>query len=202
MQEIIRLQSLVPDRLRSLVKVERAANTKSKLLMNHRIKRDRYLIQVDLHQWRSIDVDLRNLLFWHELARIENGSIVGNRSTYIALIAGLSLSLIDLATTQNIGMLVSTLLIAGLAGFRIYQNQLGEQHLRQLTTADRDAIELAVEFGYDRDTARQLLKSAMSQAQAEFWGDRSTRSAARLQVLSLVDNVELSRDFNSKYISY
>jgi Protein of unknown function (DUF3318) len=196
MPEIIRLQSLVPDRLRSIVKVERAANSKPKLLMTHRIKRDRYLIQVDLRQWLSIDIDLRNLLFWHELARIANGSIVCNRSTYIALIAGLSLSFIDLATTQNIGMLVSTLLVAGLAGFRIYQNQLGEQHLRQLTTADRDAIELAVEFGYDRDTARKLLKSALSQAQAEFVGDRSTRYAARLQVLSLVNEVELSRDFS------
>jgi hypothetical protein len=196
MQEIIRLQSLVPDRLRSLVKVDRATDPKSKLSITHRIKRDRYLIQIDLRQWLSIDLDLRNLLFWHELARIANGSIVGNRSTYIALVAGLSLSSIDLATTQNIGMLVSTLLVAGLAGYRIYQNQLGEQHLRQLTTADRDAIELAVEFGYDRDTARQLLKSALSRSQVEFWGDRSTRSAARLQVLSLVDKVELSRDFN------
>ncbi len=193
MLEIIRLQSLIPDRLRSTVTIERATDPKAKLLTIYRIKRDRYLIQVALRQWRSIDVDLQNLLFWHELARIENGTIVGNRSTYIALIAGLSLSLIDLATTQNIGMLVSALLVAGLAGFRIYQNQLGEQHLRQLTTADRDAIELAVEFGYDRDTARQLLKSALSQA--EFLGDRSTRYAARLQVLSLVNKVELSRDF-------
>ena len=184
MQEIIRLQSLVPARLRSIVKVDRAADSKSKLLMTQRIKRDRYLIQVDLPQWRSIDMDLRNLLFWHELARIENGAIGCSRSTYIALIAGLSISSIDLATTQNIGMLVSTLLIAGLAGFRLYQSHWGEEHLRKLTTADRDAIELAVEFGYDRDTARELLKSALSQTQAA--GDRSTRYAARLQVLSLV----------------
>ncbi len=193
MQEIKRLQSLVPDRLQNIVKADRAIDPRCKLLLTQRMDRDRYLIRVDLCQWQSLNVDLQNLLFWHELARIENGSIVCNRSTYITIAVGLGIGSIDLLT-QNVGMLVSALLVAGLAGFRIYQNKLGEQHLRQLTTADRDAIELAVEFGYDRATAKELLKSALSQTQAS--GDRSTRYGARLQVLSLASEVELSRGFN------
>jgi hypothetical protein len=119
-------------------------------------------------------------------SRIDNGSICLHRSTYSTLAASLGLGLIDLPT-QNIGMLVSALLIAGLAGYKLYQTQMGEQHLRQLTTADRDAIDFAVEFGYERQTACELLKSAISQTQKLLSrsGIRSTRYAARLQVLSL-----------------
>jgi Protein of unknown function (DUF3318) len=149
MQEITRLKSLIPDRLQQTVRIECSIDALPKLLVTRRLARDRYLIQLDGRKWKSIDLDLRNLLFWHELARIDNGSICCHRSTYITLAASLGLGLLDLPT-QNIGMLVSALLIAGLAGYKLYQHQMGEQHLRQLTTADRDAIDFAVEFGYDR----------------------------------------------------
>jgi hypothetical protein len=185
MYEIERLRSLVPDRLRNIIKIDRAKDVNLKLLLTRRIDRSMYLIHIDLRSWQSLDVDLRNLLFWHELARISNGSIYSNRSIYLAIAAGLGIGLVDLPT-HNIGILVAALLIAGLAGFKLYQNQVGERHLRQLATADRDAIELAVEFGYDRHQARKLLGSAIYQAQTKLAGDRSTRSAARLQVLNLV----------------
>jgi Protein of unknown function (DUF3318) len=186
MQEISRLRSLIPARLQDLVKIDRVEPSERTLLMTKRVACSEYAIAIDWQRWRYLSVDLRNLLFWHELARIENGTIVSLRSTYITLLSGLGLSLIDLPT-QNIGILVASLSIAGLAGFRLYQQRFGEEYLRQLTTADRDAIELAVEFGYERSTARELLKSALSQTQVD--RDRSIRYAARLQVLSLVDNV-------------
>jgi hypothetical protein len=187
MPEITRLKSLTPDRLQQTVQIECSIDALPKLLVTRRIDRDRCLIQFDRCKWQSLDLDLRNLLFWHELARIDNGSICCHRSTYITLAASLGLGLIDLPT-QNIGMLVSALLIAGLAGHKLYQHQLGEQHLRQLTTADRDAIDFAVEFGYDRLMAYELLKSAISQTQTKLFsrsGIHSTRYAARLQVLNL-----------------
>jgi Protein of unknown function (DUF3318) len=186
MQEITRLKSLIPDRLQTMVQIECSIDDQSKLLVTRRINRDRCSIQFDGRRWQFLDLDLRNLLFWHELARIDNGSICVHRSTYLTLAASLGLSLIDLPT-QNIGILVSALLIAGLAGYQLYQSQIGEQHLRQLTRADRSAIDFAVEFGYDRQTACELLKSAISQAQKLLSrsGIRSTRYAARLQVLSL-----------------
>lgn len=58
-------------------------------------------------------------------------------------------------------MLVAALLVAGLASFRLYQKYLGEQNLRKLTTADRAAIDLAVEFGCERQMAREILRSAI-----------------------------------------
>jgi hypothetical protein len=194
MPEITRLKSLIPDRLQQTVQIECSIDPQPKLLVTRRIARDLCLIQFDLRRWQSLDLDLRNLLFWHELARIDNGSICCHRSTYITLAASLGLGCIDLPT-QNIGMLVSALLIAGLAGYKLYQNQLGEQHLRQLTTADRDAIDFAVEFGYDRQMASELLKSAISQTQTKLFsrsGIHSTRYAARLQVL----NLSLGKDLN------
>ncbi len=195
MLETKRLQLLIPSDLQAAIKIERSRDLPSygrnrrsrKVLKTRRLERDRYAIEIDLAHWQSLAVDLRNLLFWHEIAKIENGAMLSNRSTYLTLLSAASISSIDLAT-QNITMLVSALSIAGLAVFRLYQNHWGEQHLRKLTTADRDAIELAVEFGYDRDTARELLKSALSQTR--FSADRSTRSLARLQVLSLVSGGE------------
>jgi hypothetical protein len=99
--------------------------------------------------------------------------------------AGVSIASIDLFA-QNIGLLTTSLLVVGLASFRLYQRHIGEHHLQQLTTADREAIELAVEFGYDRDIACDLLKAAIktttSHSPNRFSRDRS---ATRLQVLSL-----------------
>jgi hypothetical protein len=187
MPKITRLKSLIPDRLQQTVQIECSIDALQKLLVTRRINRDRYLIQLDGRKWQSLDLDLQNLLFWHELARIDNGSICCHRSTYITIAASLGLGCIDLPT-QNIGILVSVLLIAGLAGYKLYQHQLGEQHLRQLTTADRDAIDFAVAFGYDRQMAYELLKSAISQTQTKLSsrsGIHSTRYAARLQVLNL-----------------
>lgn len=184
MHEIQRLRALIPPRLHKLGKIDLVMGATAKLLVTRRLERDRWLMQIDLRQWQSLTEDLQNLLFWHELARIEHGSIASCRSTYFTLFIGLGIGVIDLPT-QNIGILASALLIAGLAGFRIYQDRWGERHLRQLTTADRAAIELAVEFGYDRATARELLKSALNQTKSS--GDRSTRYTARLQVLSLAN---------------
>ena len=187
MREVQRLQLLIPDRMQSFVQISQSTKLQPKSIETRRIDRNLCSIAIDLQRWQTLDLDLRNLLFWHELARINHGSITSTRSTYITLAVALGIGLIDLPI-QNIGMLVAALLIAGLAGFRLYQHRLGEQHLRQLTTADRDAIELAIEFGYDRVEACELLKSAISQTQTSGLSPTakcSTRSAARLQVLSL-----------------
>jgi hypothetical protein len=128
---------------------------------------------------------VRNLLFWHEVARIKTGAIGSDRSKYIAITTGLGIASIELFT-QNIGLLATSLLVAGLAGFRLYQKHVGERYLQRLTAADRDAIDLAVEFGYDREIARELLEAAIQTTARTATSKLSRdRSAARLQVLSL-----------------
>jgi Protein of unknown function (DUF3318) len=133
----------------------------------------------------SVNIDVRNLLFWHEVARIKTGAIGSDRSKYIAITTGLGIASIELFT-QNIGLLATSLLVAGLAGFRLYQKHVGERYLQRLTAADRDAIDLAVEFGYDREIARELLEAAIQTTARTATSKLSRdRSAARLQVLSL-----------------
>jgi Protein of unknown function (DUF3318) len=184
-QEIERLKLLIPIELRDVIDLAVSTDVRGSLIETHRIKDRRCQIRIDLLRWRSLDLDLQNLLFWHEVARIKNAAIESNRSEYIAITTGLGIASIDLFA-QNIGLLATSLLVAGLASFRLYQQNIGEQSLQRLTTADRDAIELAVRFGYDRSTACELMVLAIqtniSQTQRKF---SRNRFAARLQVLSL-----------------
>ena len=184
MQEIDRLKLLIPEPIRAEIDIDLSPIERS-LMMVRRNPSRRWQIQIDSRSWESIDIDVRNLLFWHEIARIQSGSIGSDRSAYLAIVTGLGIASIDLFT-DNIGMLAAALLVSGLAGFRLYQKYLGEQNLRRLTMADREAIELAVAFGYQRQIARELLKTAlqitMRKSRYKF---RRDRCAARLQVLAL-----------------
>ncbi len=185
MPEIERLKLSIPDELQDVIEIELVTG-KSDLITTHRTERRRCQIQIDSRRWLALSTDIRNLLFWHQVARIQNGSIWSDRSIYISIAAGLGIAALDLFT-QNIGLLTTSLLVAGLAGFRLYQKHLGEENLQRLTAADRDAIELAVKFGYERSTARKLLelaiKADLRQTRNRFNRDRD---AARLQVLSLL----------------
>jgi Protein of unknown function (DUF3318) len=188
-REIERLNCLVPSQLRDAIAIAIDPIVgNDRAIAVQRIDRHRCQIQIDPRRWHSLSIDLRNLLFWHEIAKIENGSIWSDRSMYIALGAGLGIASIDLFA-QNIGLLATSLLVAGLAGFRLYQKHLGEENLRRLTAADRGAIELAVEFGYERSIARELLQLAIQttyrQTQNRFSRDRN---ATRMQVLSLTSD--------------
>jgi hypothetical protein len=87
---------------------------------------------------------------------------------------------------DNIGLMATSLLVAGLASFRLYQKYMGEENLQRLTAIDRDAIELAIRCGYDGDTARKLLTLAIqSTARQRKYRFSRNRDAARLQVLSI-----------------
>jgi Protein of unknown function (DUF3318) len=186
-QEIERLRLLIPSDLQDTIDLNISTETKSQLILAHRTKDRRCQIQIDLRSWQSLDLDLRNLLFWHEVARVQNAAIESNRSVYMTIAAGLGIASIDLlAQNSSIGLLVASLLIAGLAGFRLYQQTIGEQSLQRLTTADRAAIELAVGFGYDRSTARELLVLAIQTNRSHTPRKFGRKQfATRLQVLAL-----------------
>jgi Protein of unknown function (DUF3318) len=185
-QELKRLRRLVPERLQDDIEIEPSTKIKRRLMTVQIVPGGRDRIQIDLIEWSSLNIDIRNLLFWHEIARIESGAIGSDRSAYVSIFAGLSIASIDLVT-NNIGMLAAALLVSGLSGFRLYQKYLGEQHLRRLTTADRAAIDLAVAYGYDRQIAVELLRSAiqlmMRKSRYRF---RRDCYATRLQVLALI----------------
>jgi Protein of unknown function (DUF3318) len=183
-QELKRLKLSIPAPLQEAIDIELSPRSDRQPIIVERIKDRRYQIRVNLWCWQSLDLDIRNLLFWHEIARIQAGSIHSDRSEYITIGAGLAIASIDLFA-QNIGLLTASLLVAGLAGFRLYQKHIGERYLQRLTTADRDAIDLAVAFGYDREVARELMKAAIQTTARKTSKLTRDRSASRLQVLSL-----------------
>jgi Protein of unknown function (DUF3318) len=183
-QEIERLKLLIPDELQAAIEIESVNIVNPQLIASRSIQNRRCQIQIDLLRWQSLELDVRNLLFWHEVARIHNGSIGSDRSIYMSIVAGLSIASLDLFT-QNIGLLTTSLLVAGLAGFRLYQKYIGEENLQRLTAADREAIELAIKFGYERQIARELLKLAIQTTRKAQNRLNRDRSATRLQVLSL-----------------
>jgi Protein of unknown function (DUF3318) len=186
-QEFERLKSLIPHELKDTIDLKISTEARSKLILAHRSKDHHCQIQLDLRTWQSLDLDLRNMLFWHEVARIQNAAIKSNQSAYLTIAAGLGIAGIDLfVQNSSIGLLVASLLIAGLAGFRLYQQTIGEQSLQRLTTADQSAIDLAVRFGYDRSTACELMVLAIQTNRSHTPRKFSRKQfATRLQVLSL-----------------
>jgi Protein of unknown function (DUF3318) len=186
-QELERLKSLIPSELKDAIDLNISTEAKGQSILTHRSKDRRCQIQIDLRIWQSLDLDLRNLLFWHEVARVQTAAIESNRSAYITIAAGLGIASLDLlAQNSSIGLLVASLLIAGLAGFRLYQQTIGEQSLQRLTTADRAAIDLAVRFGYGRSAAYELLVLAIQTNRSQTNRQFSRKQCAiRLQVLSL-----------------
>jgi hypothetical protein len=75
MSELRRLKGLLPPELQSWVMVEATTEVNPPLLRTEEIGRDEVEIQIDLVKWEQLALDQRNLLFWHEVARIQNDTI-------------------------------------------------------------------------------------------------------------------------------
>ena len=75
MSELQRLKGLLPPELQSWVFVEAAASVEPPLITIEEIGRDEVEIQVDLESWDGLAIDHRNLLFWHEVGRIQNDAV-------------------------------------------------------------------------------------------------------------------------------
>ena len=72
MSELQRLKSLLPPENESWVFVEAAAAIDPPLITLEEIGRDEVEIQIDLDEWDNYAIDHRNLLFWHEVGKIQN----------------------------------------------------------------------------------------------------------------------------------
>ena len=85
MSELQRLKSLLPPENESWVFVEAAAAIDPPLITLEEIGRDEVEIQIDLDKWDNFAIDHRNLLFWHEVGKIQNDTIprdgLGNGSS-------------------------------------------------------------------------------------------------------------------------
>ncbi len=160
MSELRRLKTLLPPELQSWVMVESATTVTPPLITSEEIGQDQVEIQIDLIRWEQLAIDQRNLLFWHEVARIQNDTIPKDGWEMAALAIGLGGAVGELWVQDGL-LLLLALSLCGVAGYRLYQKNNNERTIREATDADEKAIALATRFGYTLPNAYKSLGSAL-----------------------------------------
>ena len=160
MSELRRLKALLPPELQSWVMVEGATTVNPPLITAEEIGKDQVEIQIDLIRWEQLAIDQRNLLFWHEVARIQNDTIPKDGWEMAALAIGLGGAVGELWVQDGL-LLLLALGLCGVSGYRLFQKNNNERTVREAIDADEKAIALATRFGYSLPNAYKSLGSAL-----------------------------------------
>jgi hypothetical protein len=160
MSELRRLRSLLPPELQSWVTVETTTAVNPPLIASEEIGRDEVEVQIDMVKWEQLALDQRNLLFWHEVARIQNDTIPKDGWEMAALAIGLGGAVGELWVQDGL-LLLLALALCGVSGWRLWQKNNNEKVVKDLIEADEKAIALAQRFGYTLPNAYKSLGSAL-----------------------------------------
>lgn len=159
MNELRRLKTLLPPELQSWVMIEGSTEINPPLIRSEELGKDEIEIQIDLAKWENLAIDQRNLLFWHEVARIQNDTIPREGWEMAALAIGLGGAVGELWVQDGLLLLLAVSL-CGISGYRLWQKNNGEKTLTEAIEADEKAIQLAIRFGYTLPNAYKSLGSA------------------------------------------
>lgn len=183
MSELRRLKTLLPPELQSWVSVEGTTEVNPPLVRCEEIGKDQVEIQIDLVKWEQLALDQRNLLFWHEVARIQNDTIPREGWEMAALAIGLGGAVGELWVQDGL-LLLLALVLCGVSGYRLYQKNNSDRNFKEIAEADEKAIALATRFGYSLPNAYKSLGSALKTL-IEITPNKRQRSKyeARLQAL-------------------
>jgi len=162
MSELQRLKSLLPPENESWVFVEAAAAIDPPLITLEEIGRDEVEIQIDLDKWDNYAIDHRNLLFWHEVGKIQNDTIPRDGWEMAALAIGLGGAIGELWVQDGL-LLLLALGLSSFAGYRLYLKNNSEKKLQDAIFADERAIDLACRFGYSIPNAYKSLGGALKE---------------------------------------
>ena len=162
MSELQRLKSLLPPENESWVFVEAAAAIDPPLITLEEIGRDEVEIQIDLDEWDNFALDHRNLLFWHEVGKIQNDTIPRDGWEMAALAIGLGGAIGELWVQDGL-LLLLALGLSSFAGYRLYLKNNSEKKLQDAIYADERAIDLACRFGYSIPNAYKSLGGALKE---------------------------------------
>jgi Protein of unknown function (DUF3318) len=160
MGELRRLKTLLPPELQSWVTIEVSTAVNPALITCEELGKDEVEIQIDMPKWDQLAIDQRNLLFWHEVARVQADTIPKDGWEMAALAIGLGGAVGEL-WVQDALLLVLALGLSGFAGYRLFMKNNGEKTLKESTEADERAISLATRFGYTLPNAYKSLGSAL-----------------------------------------
>ncbi len=158
--ELRRLKTLLPPELQSWVIVEGSTEVNPPLIRSEEIGKDEIEIQIDLGKWDNLAIDQRNLLFWHEVARVQNDTIPREGWEMAALAIGLGGAVGELWVQDGL-LLLLALSLCGISGYRLWQKNNSEKTLVEAIQADEKAIALATRFGYSLPNAYKSLGSAL-----------------------------------------
>jgi len=162
MSELQRLKSLLPPENESWVFVEAAAAIDPPLITLEEIGHDEVEIQIDLDEWDNFAIDHRNLLFWHEVGKIQNDTIPRDGWEMAALAIGLGGAIGELWVQDGL-LLLLALGLSSFAGYRLYLKNNSEKKLQDAIYADERAIDLACRFGYSIPNAYKSLGGALKE---------------------------------------
>ncbi|MGB3692490.1 MAG: DUF3318 domain-containing protein [Spirulinaceae cyanobacterium] len=160
MTELRRLKTLLPPELQSWVMVEGTAEVNPPLIRCEEIGRDEVEIQIDLAKWENFAIDQRNLLFWHEVARVQNDTIPREGWEMAALAIGLGGAVGELWVQDGL-LLLLAMALCGISGYRLWQKNNGDRTLQESVEADEKAIIIATRFNYTLPNAYKSLGSAL-----------------------------------------
>ena len=162
MSELQRLKSLLPPENESWVFIEAAAAIDPPLITLEEIGRDEVEIQIDLEEWDNFAIDNRNLLFWHEVGKIQNDTIPRDGWEMAALAIGLGGAIGELWVQDGL-LLLLALGLSSFAGYRLYLKNNSEKKLQDAIYADERAIDLACRYGYSIPNAYKSLGGALKE---------------------------------------
>jgi len=157
MSELRRLKTLLPPELQSWVTVEGSTEINPPLIRCEEIGRDEVEIQIDLAKWENLAIDQRNLLFWHEVARIQNDSIPREGWEMAALAIGLGGAVGELWVQDGL-LLLLAMGLCGISGYRLWRKNNGDKILKEAIEADEKAIALATRFSGAKITVIKFSK--------------------------------------------
>jgi hypothetical protein len=158
--ELRRLKTLLPPELQSWVIVEGSTEVNPPLIRSEELGKDEIEIQIDLTKWDNLAIDQRNLLFWHEVARVQNDTIPKEGWEMAALAIGLGGAVGELWVQDGL-LLILALSLCGISGYRLWQKNNNDKTIADAIEADEKAIVLATRFGYSLPNAYKSLGSAL-----------------------------------------
>ncbi len=178
-----RLHDLLPVELQAWVKVIPADGVRPRLITCEEAGGDEVVILIDMIRWERLAEDQRNLLLWHEVARIQNDSVPKDGWEIAALAVGLGGAVGELWVQNGILFLLA-LTICGVAGFQLWRRGSSKKDIKNLIEADLGAIKLAVRNGYALPSAYKSLGSALKLMLSDAGKGRNrSRIEARLKAL-------------------
>ncbi len=179
--ELQRLRSLLPESLQGKVLVEAVTRSLPELIRCGENPRGGMVIECDGSRWMSLAQDQRDLLFWHQVARIQSGTAPQEGWERAALFLGLG-GMVGEIWVQD-GLLFGLCLgLATVSGVLLYRRRQ-RQGWPAIIGADREAIQLAIQSGYSRSSAHKSLTRALQSLKDQAPAQQQALYKARLDAL-------------------